>query len=98
MDRKIWLTQHVKVWFTDMLPNIGLFLCRGNSKTAEVFKLAWQKYEVMVMWSVLFCSVESCYPVAFCYFSIFGTTSERYEMMHVYCHYDTLYALLLSLS
>ena len=41
------MSEHVKVWFTDMLPNIGLFLCRGNSKTAEVFRLAWKKYEVV---------------------------------------------------
>ena len=30
-----------------MLPNIGLFLCRGNSKTAKVFELSWEKYQMM---------------------------------------------------
>ena len=52
MDRKIWLSQHLKIWFTDMLPNIGLFLCRGNEKTAKVFSLAWSKYDVR---SIVFC-------------------------------------------
>ena len=47
MDRKIWIEEHVKVWNTDMLPNIGLFLCRGNKKTAKVFELAWDKYKVI---------------------------------------------------
>jgi hypothetical protein len=36
-----------KQWFTEPLPNIGLFLCRGNNKTARVFEIAWQKYLVM---------------------------------------------------
>ncbi len=33
-----------KQWFTEPLPNIGLFLCRGNVKTARVFDIAWHKY------------------------------------------------------
>ncbi len=33
-----------KSWFTEPLPNIGLFLCRGNNRTARVFELAWGKY------------------------------------------------------
>lgn len=49
MDRKMWLEEHVKVWLTDMLPNIGLFLCRGNKKTARVFELAWEKYKVITI-------------------------------------------------
>ena len=48
MDRKIWLEEHVKVWNTDMLPNIGLFLCRGNEKTARVFEQAWKSYKVII--------------------------------------------------
>ena len=28
-----------KTWFTEPLPNIGLFLCRGNEKTAKVFSI-----------------------------------------------------------
>lgn len=31
-------------YFTEPLPNIGLFLCRGNNRTARVFELAWNKY------------------------------------------------------
>mmetsp|Transcript_15449 Transcript_15449/g.31226 ORF Transcript_15449/g.31226 Transcript_15449/m.31226 type:complete len:361 (+) Transcript_15449:2-1084(+) len=31
-------------YFTEPLPNIGLFLCRGNNRTARVFELAWGKY------------------------------------------------------
>lgn len=31
-------------YFTEPLPNIGLFLCRGNNRTARVFELAWEKY------------------------------------------------------
>jgi len=34
-------------YFTEPLPNIGLFLCRGNNKTARVFELAWYKYQQM---------------------------------------------------
>jgi hypothetical protein len=33
-----------KTWFTQPLPNIGLFLCRGNEKTKKVFDIAWSKY------------------------------------------------------
>lgn len=36
-----------KQWFTEPLPNIGLFLCRGNNKTKRVFDHAWHKYETM---------------------------------------------------
>lgn len=36
-----------KTWFTEPLPNIGLFLCRGNAKTAKVFSIAWEKYLLM---------------------------------------------------
>jgi hypothetical protein len=36
-----------KSWFTEPLPNIGLFLCRGNNRTAKVFDIAWQKYLLM---------------------------------------------------
>jgi hypothetical protein len=36
-----------KSWFTEPLPNIGLFLCRGNSKVAQVFDIAWKKYQKM---------------------------------------------------
>jgi hypothetical protein len=36
-----------KSWFTEPLPNIGLFLCRGNNKTARVFEISWEKYKLM---------------------------------------------------
>jgi len=36
-----------RTWFTEPLPNIGLFLCRGNAKTKKVFDLAWTKYNKM---------------------------------------------------
>lgn len=36
-----------KQWFTEPLPNIGLFLCRGNTKTKRVFDHAWGKYSQM---------------------------------------------------
>ena len=36
-----------KQWFTEPLPNIGLFLCRGNDKTFRVFEHAWRKYQLM---------------------------------------------------
>eukprot|EP01034_Spumella_vulgaris_P027166 gene27166-33849_t len=36
-----------KTWFTEPLPNIGLFLCRGNNKTARVFDLAWGRYQLL---------------------------------------------------
>ncbi len=37
-----------KQWFTEPLPNIGLFLCRGNNKTHAVFSHAWKKYQKMI--------------------------------------------------
>ena len=36
-----------KSWFTEPLPNIGLFLCRGNEKVFNVFDIAWKKYKTM---------------------------------------------------
>ena len=33
-----------RTWFTEPLPNIGLFLSRGNNKTAKVFDIAWKEY------------------------------------------------------
>jgi hypothetical protein len=34
-------------WFTEPLPNIGLFLARGNARTQLVFDIAWDKYRGM---------------------------------------------------
>ena len=34
-----------KQWYTEPLPNIGLFLVRGNQKTVKVFNDAWTGYE-----------------------------------------------------
>jgi len=31
-------------WHTEPLPNIGMFLCRGNNRTAKVFELALKCY------------------------------------------------------
>ena len=36
-------------YFTEPLPNIGLFLCRGNNKTARMFEIAWYKYQLLQM-------------------------------------------------
>eukprot|EP01035_Chromulina_nebulosa_P021819 gene21819-28237_t len=36
-----------KTWNTEPLPNIGLFLCRGNYRTRRMFDLAWDKYQDM---------------------------------------------------
>jgi hypothetical protein len=36
-----------KTWFTEALPNIGMYLARGNNKTAKVFEIAWAKYQLM---------------------------------------------------
>ena len=33
-----------KTWHTEPLPNIGMFLCRGNNRTTRMFAIAWQKY------------------------------------------------------
>ena len=44
MNRSEWVKNHRKVWFTEPLPNIGMFLCRGNNRTARVFELTWNKY------------------------------------------------------
>ena len=37
-----------KQWFTEPLPNIGMFLVRGNNKTHAVFSHAWRKYQDMI--------------------------------------------------
>ena len=29
---------------TEPLPNIGMFLCRGNNRTAKMFAISWSKY------------------------------------------------------
>ena len=29
---------------TEPLPNIGMFLCRGNNRTAKMFAISWNKY------------------------------------------------------
>jgi hypothetical protein len=34
-----------KTWFTEQLPNIGLFLCRGTPATVKVFSIAWEAYK-----------------------------------------------------
>lgn len=33
-----------KQWYTEPLPNIGLFLVRGNEKTSDMFTIAWERY------------------------------------------------------
>lgn len=33
-----------RTWYTEPLPNIGMFLCRGNNRTAEVFRIALENY------------------------------------------------------
>jgi Nucleotide-diphospho-sugar transferase len=35
-----------RTWYTEPLPNIGMFLCKGNRKTADMFRIAWNDYEV----------------------------------------------------
>ena len=47
MNRTTWIQQGWKSWSTEPLPNIGLFLCRGNNKTKRVFDIAWNKYQQM---------------------------------------------------
>eukprot|EP01035_Chromulina_nebulosa_P019036 gene19036-24856_t len=34
-----------RTWYTVPLPNIGLFLCRGNTKTVRMFNRAWKDYK-----------------------------------------------------
>ena len=34
-----------KTWYTEPLPNIGLFLVRGNRRTASIFNRAWDQYD-----------------------------------------------------
>ena len=51
MNRRMWLKEGVKTWFTDMLPNIGLFLCRGNDKVVKVFEHAWVKVRDWPAWT-----------------------------------------------
>ena len=35
-----------RTWYTQPMPNIGMFLCRGNAKTVRMFQLAWEGYQV----------------------------------------------------
>lgn len=48
-----------RTWFTEPLPNIGLFLCRGNNKTAKVFNIAWEKYQKVLEHVALLSSKHS---------------------------------------
>jgi hypothetical protein len=36
-----------RTWYTQPMPNIGMFLCRGNAKTVHMFQLAWEGYQVI---------------------------------------------------
>lgn len=38
-----------KTWYTDPLPNIGVFYVRGNDKTFNMFKDAWNDYQVKIL-------------------------------------------------
>ncbi len=35
-----------RTWYTEPLPNIGVFFVRGNSKTVKMFDIAWKDYLV----------------------------------------------------
>ena len=54
-----------KTWYTEPLPNIGMFLCRGNNKTAKVFDIALQNYLTLKDAEVL-CRVAVAIAVAAC--------------------------------
>lgn len=41
-SREKWRT-----WYTVPLPNIGLFLCRGNQRTVQMFHAAWSDYKAI---------------------------------------------------
>lgn len=34
-----------KTWYTRALPNLGLFLCKGNQRVSDVFFKAWKMYQ-----------------------------------------------------
>lgn len=36
-----------RTWYTVPLPNIGLFMCKGNKKTVKMFAIAWQDYQTI---------------------------------------------------
>jgi len=35
-----------KNWWIVPMPNIGLFLCKGNKRTVAMFERAWRAYNV----------------------------------------------------
>ena len=35
-----------KTWYTRPLPNLGLFLSKGNSRVTQMFTRAWAMYQV----------------------------------------------------
>ena len=43
MDRSV---ERWKTWYVNAIPNIGIFLCKGNSKTVRMFDAAWVDYQV----------------------------------------------------
>jgi hypothetical protein len=44
MDRSV---EKWKTWYMKPMPNIGLFLCRGNERTMNMFEIAWADYQTM---------------------------------------------------
>lgn len=43
MDRTV---EKWKTWYVHAIPNIGIFFCKGNSKTVRMFDEAWIDYQV----------------------------------------------------
>lgn len=43
MDRSV---EKWKTWYVQPIVNIGVFLCRGNERTAHMFEMAWNEYKV----------------------------------------------------
>mmetsp|Transcript_2796 Transcript_2796/g.4216 ORF Transcript_2796/g.4216 Transcript_2796/m.4216 type:complete len:608 (+) Transcript_2796:311-2134(+) len=33
-----------RTWYTRPMPNLGLFMCKGNERVAHMFEVAWNKY------------------------------------------------------
>jgi hypothetical protein len=38
-----------RTWYTRDLPNLGLFLCKGNTRVADMFETAWSQYKVRLL-------------------------------------------------
>lgn len=43
-----------RTWYTRPLPNLGLFLSKGNERVSKMFTRAWARYQVCQIFKYLY--------------------------------------------